>query len=81
MTLDGGIVIYVINRLILKINQSILIPVLMNVMKKFSVFVEEYEFIRSNFTKSDSIINNCATECYNKYFFTHSNLDVYMILK
>ena len=38
--------------------------------ENFNVFVKEYEFIRPDINKIDSIIDNSLRDCYNKHFHT-----------
>ena len=47
--------------------------------KKFGVFVKEAEFNRPDINMIDYIINNCARECYNKYFHTFKFRCIYDI--
>ena len=41
--------------------------------EKISVVVKEYEFIRPDFNKIDSVNFNCARDCCTKYFYTSKN--------
>ena len=70
MKFDCGFVIYVINQLILKINQNIVILNLIKT-KNIGVFVgKENQFIRPDINKIASKNNNCLRDCYNQYFHT-----------
>ena len=73
MNVDCGIVIYVINRIIIKVNINIIISILMNNKEKISVVVKEYEFISPDINNIDSIFNKCVRDCYNRYFHAFQN--------
>ena len=38
--------------------------------EKFSVVVKEFEYIGPDIERTDLIINNCARDCFKKYFHT-----------
>ena len=42
-----------------------------------NVIVKEYEFIKSLIQKIDSIIDNCITDCHDKYFHTFDHICEY----
>ena len=68
MKLGCGFVIYVINRIILKINQNILNPNTINVVK--------YELIKPNINEIVFMIDNCLRDYYYNYFHTFETVYV-----
>ena len=69
MTLDCGIVIYVLIQFFLNKPKHIFFKSHKH-NEKFSLFVKEYDFIRPDNNKVKSLFNNCIRECYNNYFHT-----------
>ena len=77
--LDCGILLYVINRLILKTNQKQWKPKSRKHKEKFSVFVREYELFRPEIKTIVYTINNFSGDCYNTNFHTFKLSCIYDI--
>ena len=69
MKLDCGVVLYVLNPLLSKTTKHFKSKY-QKQKEKFSAVVEEYESITPDINETDSIFDNCARDCYKKYYHT-----------